>query len=401
MAVRAAVVALALAAMSAAAGAQDAIRIGYAISTTGPNALGAGITTLPNYQLWVRDVNAAGGIYLKSIGRRVPVTVVEYDDRSSRDEVMRRVRQLVEQDRVDFVLPPWGTGFNLAVGQILSDAGYPHLAVTAMTDLAPQFVRRWPGSFWLLGTSSSAAEALVDMLARLRAQGRIGERIALVSVADQFGIELATAARRALFRSDFAIVYDRAYPVGSEDMGPIVAEAMQADADTFLAFSYPPDTMQITAQAQAVGFNPAVFYTAVGTAYPVYRLRFGAGTDGVIGIGGVDPDSPGMRDYVRRHREFRGIEPDRWASPVTYASLEMLQQAIERVGRIDRAAVIRELRTGTFETVIGTVRLDSNIYRQGWMVGQWQDGDFHGVAPTELPGARPLIVPKPAWRKPD
>ena len=34
---------------------------------------------------------------------------------------------------------------------------------------------------------------------------------------------------------------------------------------------------------------------------------------------------------------------------MTYSSLQMLQQAIERVGKIDRAAVIKELSSGTFE----------------------------------------------------
>jgi branched-chain amino acid transport system substrate-binding protein len=37
----------------------------------------------------------------------------------------------------------------------------------------------------------------------------------------------------------------------------------------------------------------------------------------------------------------------------------MLQQAIERVGKIDRAAVIKELQTGTFETILGRVKLEN------------------------------------------
>ena len=41
---------------------QTSIKIGYAISKTGPYTGGASVTTLPNYQLWVKDVNAAGGI---------------------------------------------------------------------------------------------------------------------------------------------------------------------------------------------------------------------------------------------------------------------------------------------------------------------------------------------------
>src|SRR5437016_3500375 len=61
--------------------AQDKIRIGYAVAKSGPNAPGAGITTIPNYKLWVTDVNAAGGINVG--GKKMQIEVVEYDDQSS------------------------------------------------------------------------------------------------------------------------------------------------------------------------------------------------------------------------------------------------------------------------------------------------------------------------------
>ena len=82
-----------------------------------------------------------------------------------------------------------------------------------------------------------------------------------------------------------------------------------------------------------------------------------------MGIGGWSGDSPAIKDYLARHKAAaaNGAEPDRWASPVTYASLQMLQQAIERVGKIDRAAVIKDLQTGTFDTVIGKVKLENNM----------------------------------------
>ena len=35
---------------------------------------------------------------------------------------------------------------------------------------------------------------------------------------------------------------------------------------------------------------------------------------------------------------------------------------------------------------------------QFWLVGQWQDGQFYGIAPTNLAGTRPLIFPKPDWK---
>jgi branched-chain amino acid transport system substrate-binding protein len=172
----------------------------------------------------------------------------------------------------------------------------------------------------------------------------------------------------------------------------------QLNPDSFVAFSYPADTIAITEQARAVSFNPKVFYTAIATAYPLYKKRFGADVDGVMGIGGWNAGTSASKDYLKRHLEVTGQEPDRWASPIAYASLQMLQQAIERVGKIDRAAVNKELQTGTFETILGQVKLEDNVYKATWWVGQWQNGEFHGIAPSTLPGATPIWFPKPPWR---
>ena len=259
---------------------------------SGPNTAGAGITVLANYKLWVKEVNAAGGIMLKSYGKRVPIEVIEYDDHSNVDNAVAAVGRLIEHDKVDFILPPWGTGLNVAVGPLLHDAGYPHLAVTALSDMVPELSKRWPNSFWFLGTMTGAVNGLETTIAKLRSEGKIGNTVAMLSVADQFGIGLAKVARRALKKGGFDLVYDRAYSVEAQDMRAIMAEVKQLNPNSFIAFSYPPDTIAITEQARALSFNPKVFYTAVGTAFPVYKQRFGADVEGVFGIGGWNPDAP-------------------------------------------------------------------------------------------------------------
>lgn len=137
--------------------AQNSIKIGYAISKTGPNAGGANITQIPNYQLWFKELNEKGGLMIG--GKRVPIEVVEYDDRSNSEEAVRAVERLITQDKVDLLLPPWGTGLNLAVGPVFNKYGYPQLTFSAVTDLAPQLVKRWPNSFWFLGTSVQYIDA--------------------------------------------------------------------------------------------------------------------------------------------------------------------------------------------------------------------------------------------------
>ncbi len=390
----AALAAVALA--TAPAVAQDKIKIGYAISKTGPNAGGATITQIPNYEMWVKEVNDKGGLMMG--GKRVPIEVVEYDDRSNSEEAVRAVERLVTQDKVDLLFPPWGTGLNLAVGPVFNKYGYPQLAFSAVTDRAPDLAKRWPNSFWMLGTSTQYVDSLVGLLKKLRDEGKIGPNIAMISIADGFGIDLSQAARKGFTDAGFKLAYDKSYPIGTQDLSPLIGEASRSGADTFVAFSYPPDTMALTEQSKVASYAPKVMFLGVGVGFPMYAQRFGANAEGIMSLGGWSKDNASTLAYAKKHEEMFKRGPDRWGSQIGYSSLQMLEQAIERVGKIDRAAIIKELQTGTFDTVLGKVKLVDNMMKDNfWLIGQWQDGFFVGVAP-QRPGVGTVTVPKAPWK---
>jgi len=375
---------------------RTSVKIGYAISKTGPNAGGAGITTLPNYELWVKEVNEAGGLELPD-GSRLPIEVVEYDDRSSAEEVVRAIERLATQDEVDFILPPWGTGFNLAVAPLFDRFGYPQLAVSSVTDKAPEFVQRWKRSFWMLGGGSDYTDALAGLLKKTNDEGKINNKVAMISVADGFGIDLVTAARPSFSEAELEVVYDVTYPAGTTDFTSMINEAAGSGADTFVAFSYPPETFAITQQAQVAKFNPKVLYLGVGTGFPNYGADLGPNAEGMMSLGGIDPNNQANTAYRKRHEEVTGRAPDFWGSVVTFASLQMLQEAVKRRG-LDREAVSDELSNGTFETVLGEVKLEDNQLRKLWFGGQWQNGNFVAVAPVDREGVSQAIMPKASWQ---
>lgn len=373
------------------------IRIGAVAPKTGPLAGGAAMTQWPNIRLWVEQTNKAGGIMLKSVGKRVPIELIEYDDRTNNEDTVKAIERLATQDKADFIIAPYATGANLAAAPVLAKYGYPQLAVNSVTDRGPELAKRWPNSFWLLGGGSEMSADQVRMLKKLQSEGKIGDTVALSYVADGFGLDMANGARKALKEAGFKVVYDKSYPLGSQDLSPIINEVKALNPDVFIAYSYPPDTFGLTEQARIAGFSPKVFHTGVGTPFPDYRDRFGAAIEGVMGTGGWDPSTPRMQAYVEAHKALNGKEPDGWASSVTYASLEMLTQAIERVGSLDRKAVIQELQTGTFDTVLGPFKFRNNVREQPWAVGQWQSGVFRGVAPHDKEGAVAPVM-KPAWK---
>jgi branched-chain amino acid transport system substrate-binding protein len=397
----AAAMALTLSGLSVPAAAQEApksIRIGYSLAKTGPNAPGGETTVRPNYDMWVKEVNAAGGLMLKAYGKRVPIEVVEYDDRSSTEEAVRAIERLISQDKVDLILPPWGTAVNLAVAPLLARHGYPQLGSTSLTDKSAEFAKRWPTIFFMLGSGGEYAESLMTMLDAARKSGKIGDKVAMLHVADGFGVDAAVAARKAADRYGFKLVVDKSYPVGSQDLSPLLNEVKAQAPDVFIAWSYPPDTVLISDQARVLSFNPKVFFTGVGTQFPFFKAKYGAGLEGQMSTGGVDGESALINDYFKRHKDLTGKEPDSWGSPVTYASLQVLQQAIERVGKIDRPAILTELKAGSFDTVLGPVKFKDQVLHGIFHVGQWQNGVFQGVAPSNLKGARAAVIPKPNWK---
>ncbi|MCK5750127.1 MAG: ABC transporter substrate-binding protein, partial [Oricola sp.] len=116
---------LASAVLAGPAMAEGTIKIGASAPKTGPLAGGAAVTYWPAVQLWVNDVNERGGIDVG--GEKMKVELIEYDDRTSNEEAIKNIQRMATVDKVDFIIPPYGTGINLATAPLIAKYGYPHI----------------------------------------------------------------------------------------------------------------------------------------------------------------------------------------------------------------------------------------------------------------------------------
>ena len=110
-----------------AAYAQDTVRIGVVGPRTGFMAAGAAVTHWPNFKLWAQEINDRGGLKLKAGQRKIEM--IEYDDRSQPAEAIKAVERLATQDKVDFIMPVYGTGWKsrgrAGLRQVRLSAGDP------------------------------------------------------------------------------------------------------------------------------------------------------------------------------------------------------------------------------------------------------------------------------------
>lgn len=365
------------------------VRIGYAIARTGPWAAGAQVSQEPNYILWAEQQNAAGG--LNVAGTRRPIELISSDDRSDMETCVRTYQRLMGSDRVDLVLPPWGSNANFAVAPLANRMGYPFLAPTALSRRLVEL--RLPFFFLMLQQPAPMTQALVDLL---KAQGV--RSVAMIYVDDLFGLENYAAMRVALQGSGIQILDERSYPLGVRDLLPVLRTFRDRNPDAFVGFTYPPDTILASRQSREIGFNPRFFYASVGTAFQLYRNVMGAGAEGVMGMGSWNRrTSAGAQAYFDAHtRRFEGREPDRWASGAAWASLEILTAAVARHG-LDRRAIRDYVANTEHSTIVGRIRFNGseNVGTPG-AVSQWQGGEFEVVWPRTIATAQ-VLAPKPAW----
>jgi branched-chain amino acid transport system substrate-binding protein len=351
------------------------VRVGYAIARTGPWTGGAQVTQEPNYLLWAEEQNAKGGLDVKGVRRQIEL--ISSDDRSDVETVVRTYEKLMGSDKVDIILPPWGSNANFAVAPLANRYGYPFVAPTALSRRLAEM--KLPNLFLMLQQPKVMCDALVEML---KANG--AKTVACIYVDDLFGLENYAALKVALSGSGISLVQDTSYPGGVKDLSPVLRSIKDKNPDAFIGFT-----------------NPKFFYASVGTAFQLYRnVMTPAGAEGVLGMGSWNQKtSPSAKAYFDAHVKKFGAakEPDRWGSGHCWAGLEIITNAVAKVG-LDRKAMRDYIANTTHKTIIGDVKFtgSENTSTPG-TVGQWQNGEFEVVWPTKIATAK-LNAAKQAWR---
>jgi branched-chain amino acid transport system substrate-binding protein len=368
-------------------------KIGVVGPKTGPLAGGAAVTHFPNFKLWAKEINDKGGLKLKAGQRKIEI--VEYDDQTKPPETIKAIERLATVDKADFIMAPYGTGFNLATAPIFDKYKYPQLAQAAVTDKMDELTKQYSGLFFVQGTTTMFATSCVEVLKKLVDEKKIGNKVAIVNVGDTFGIELANAGKPLFEKAGFNIVYNQSYPLGTQDLAPVIKAAKAANPDAFVAWSYPPDTFGLAEQAKIEGLNVKAYYSAVATAFPSFKKKFGSSAENILGAGGVQ-DTPALRKFYADLKAATDVDGDYWGNPVYYSMLQMAQQAIEAVGEFNLPAITDHLKKNVYKTLIGDLDVRTQKMKSVWTVGQWQGDIFNGVAGVNVTGAKPVQL-KTSW----
>jgi branched-chain amino acid transport system substrate-binding protein len=338
------------AARAADPGVTDAeILLGMWTPLTGPVAL-LGTSERDAFQLWVSQVNEAGGVQ----GRKVRLIV--YDDAGSPQEALAAVRRLINQDKVFMLVAGSVSGATLPVIPLVNGAKIPFLAsISSNRRLLDPFSRY---IFRIYPNEISQANGLVDYVVPKFTL----KRPAMIHTSNDYGVgglEAVTARLKDKFTLSLAAV--ERYNTGDQDFSAQLLRIKSATPDSVFVWAFAAEAGIIARQARELGLTVPLFGGG-GTATPLFPKAAGPAGVGFIADFLIPHLPDAAAPAVVRYREMlkklhpSGFPPGR---PSEYdlagwGAGKVVEEALRRVGRdlsrekfIDAMETLRDFDPGT------------------------------------------------------
>ncbi len=377
--------------------AKTKIVIGMPSELTGPLAQIRSSAFQPVLDAWLADVNAAGGLNVG--GKKLPVEMKIYDDKSDVTVAAQLVEKLIVEDKVDFLFPPGGTSMIFAAAPIANKYGY---ILTTMEGGATQLKDVLPGFPYIFVNLSFSDWYQIPVLADVLAAKGV-KTAYIVYIADLHGIEYSGVAGIELPKKGVEIIGSKSLPPEMTDFSLVIKDAKSANPDAFLCFGYPDQNLPVTGEMIAQSFNPKFFMTGPGANFGFYHDAFGPLVDGVSCWASWNPKiSPAMQALADKlYKDKPEAIQDWWGHCYYWAGVEFFQQAIEKAGTLNQAAIRDIMATSHFQTVLGDTWYENGLLSKEahpGELGQWQNGVIEITGGNQT--TADLVYPKPAWPAP-
>ncbi|MFH5924756.1 amino acid ABC transporter substrate-binding protein [Roseomonas xinghualingensis] len=372
------------------------IRIGYSMSLSGGLA-GNGRPAIIAHRIWADDVNARGGL----LGR--PVELVHYDDQSSGAQVPGIYTKLIDVDKVDLVVSGYATAIIAPAMPIVMQRNMTFVSLFG-TGANNDF--KYDRYFSINPAGSKVketfAKGFIDLAMAMDPRPR---SIALVNLDSDFHQRTAESARYLARQAGLRIAYDRAYPPSTVDFAPIIRAVQAARPDIVFVGSYPPDTAGLLRAASELRVNFQMFGgPMIGPHITAQKLQLGPILNNLIIWDVYAPEPtlqfPGIRPLIERYQPIAAKENvdalGYYVPPMAYTQMQVLEQAVKRVGSLDQAALAKDLHANQFDTVIGPLRFDElgewaedrNLYTQ------YQGVQGNGIEQFRKAGTQVILAPE-------
>jgi len=374
--------------------APDVVKIGASVSLSG-NLARFGNMVKSGYELWADQVNAQGGIDVG--GKKLPVEIIYYDDQSDNQTSAKLTEKLITEDKVQFLLGPFGSGPTFATTAIAEK--YNIITMATLANATNIYDRGYQNVYAVLAPATRIFSSFIDMLA---AQSPKPTKVAIIYPNDNFPAAVAKGANDYAKQKGFDVVYIEEYTKGVKDLSSTILKIKNSGAEVLMGSGYLEEAVLTVRQLneQRVSLKAIGFTT--GPELKDFTDNLGSDADNIFGVSWwmpqmnySDPLFGSASDYAELYTQRFGEGLSYQAAGASQGGL-LLQMAIEKAGSLETDKVREALRSYRGSTFWGPTKWDSTGQNTAGatVTFQIQNGVIKTVWPPEAGQVKP-IYPMP------
>ena len=336
-----------LAALPACSGGDgNTIRIGAALPLSGKHANVGGFLR-DGYQLAVQEANAAGGVEIDGVQRRIELRI--YDDKSDASISPSLLERLLAVDGAVALLSGYSTPLVQAQVIVPMRRGVPFVNAGGASKSIFREGNQWV--FGVLSPVEALASTTLEWLMWEQDQDRLPAplRVAMVWQNTDHGREYRTGVQRVIEAAPdrFELVLDESFEHLSSDHTSLIVKVRSVSADVFLSDAHEPDfLLQHRAYVEQGLGHIAVSYGARGPERSV-REGLGGAVSHLVSAQWWTRALPYPRslDFIEQYEAQFGGPVTEYYPAVAYEAARALVTAIGNAGSTEPEAIRDALMT--------------------------------------------------------
>ena len=356
------------------------IKVGAALSLTGMFA-GFGQEGKVVYEMAVEDINKNGGIYVKELGKKLPVKFIYYDDESNVGKGTAALEKLIRGDKVDILLGGIG-GINDVVGPIADKYKILWVGVVYPRSVTER------GFKWIVVPFHNGDDEAYAFFSGMKTLPKEiqPKTVALFEELTPDGHENAQGCKTVAPELGFEIVMHEKYSPGS-DPTSFLLKCKRENVDIIYALPNPPDAINFIKRSKELGWAPKAWGFTRGSAVSYFGQALGKDADYVFAMQNWHPacKREGSLELVERVRNVLGYDP--FIAGIFYASMQIAKTAIENAGSLDKSKIRDAARKVDIDTTAGRMAFGPDgrwkYRKENALLLQWQNAKQEIVWPPD------------------
>ena len=373
----------------------DTIVLGSAISLTGKYATN-GEHTQRGYDLGVKIINDAGGV--KVGGKTYKLDVKYYDDESNSAKAAALAQRLIEQDGIQYMLGPYGSGLTIAIAPVTEKFGVPMVEANGASRAL--FTKGYKYLFAVLNSADQYLNSAVDLMA----DKKKGATVALAFEQDSFSLDVKLGVMDRIKANGMKVVIDDALPKELNDMTATLQKVKALKPDLLIVSGHSKGAMTAIKQMNDLKVDVNMLAMTHCDAAAINK-NLGGGGDYTLcaaqwhkSLSYKDNYFGSGLDYAKLFESIYKYDPPYQAAESS-AALLVYKEAFERANSFDKDKVRDALAKTDMQTFYGGIKFNDagQNTSKPMVLFQVQDGKNNVVAPIKWAEAK-LIYPIPKWK---